>query len=643
MASIGDVFMQMLFKDSQIVAEASRAGTKAGNAAGKTMGQRLQANLGKTISAGVGTVLGAGFSVALRGAAQLDAATQQFAADTGLTGDAAKEAGSQIGSLYKNNLQGFDEIGAALGKVHTDLGLTGDDAKTAAQAVLDYATATHQNAADVVGSFDDILDSYNLAATEAPRIMDLLVASHQKYGGNIQENQDILKKMAPALDAAGLKIEDGVGLLDLFNAAGVDASKVPTAMATALKKVKSPKELTDLIQQITDTKDPFERARKATELFGTRAGPQLAQALAQGNLEDFTINMDEAKGATDRAADAVKSGWGNQFQLILKNAGGYLAEFGQNFGPLLMVGAQLGPKLAGVIGSGLGGLAGLIGPKIAAAFGSKAVSNAVADGLGNAVSGAAGSSKLGGATSGLGKFLGSKLGKGLSIAFAAVAVAEVVQTYNDVRDGLNKQSNEIGKNVANEMATGTIDQLRTSRAAIETGLSQLNGVWDAGLFTNEQRQKLLAQLDSLNAAIAARELKLAKDVEAAAARVRAAIASSPAAYADRPGSGEGRGGIPAPKPTTSGGAKKAPVRAFGGPAPARQGVWVGEHGVPELFVPGTSGRILSTEVPQGPASGGNTYNVPITGLIRARDPFEITTQLRRLGSFGVLTPKVEPA
>lgn len=42
--------------------------------------------------------------------------------------------------------------------------------------------------------------------------------------------------------------------------------------------------------------------------------------------------------------------------------------------------------------------------------------------------------------------------------------------------------------------------------------------------------------------------------------------------------------------------------------------------------------------------GGNTtYNVPIQGLIRAESPFQIAEQLKRLGDFGVLTPRRKPA
>ena len=79
--------------------------------------------------------------------------------------------------------------------------------------------------------------------------------------------------------------------------------------------------------------------------------------------------------------------------------------------------------------------------------------------------------------------------------------------------------------------------------------------------------------------------------------------------------------------------------AAGGLFRPRQPMIVGELR-PELLIPDVGGRIVP-QVPSG-GVGGNTYNVQVQGLIKARDPFEVATQLRRLASFGVLTPRTVP-
>lgn len=85
--------------------------------------------------------------------------------------------------------------------------------------------------------------------------------------------------------------------------------------------------------------------------------------------------------------------------------------------------------------------------------------------------------------------------------------------------------------------------------------------------------------------------------------------------------------------------------AAGGPAKAGVPIIVGDGGRPELFVPDVNGRIVP-EVPSSTAIHGsagaviNNY-VNVGGYVKVRDPFEIGNTLRRLGEFGMLTPRPE--
>jgi hypothetical protein len=81
-----------------------------------------------------------------------------------------------------------------------------------------------------------------------------------------------------------------------------------------------------------------------------------------------------------------------------------------------------------------------------------------------------------------------------------------------------------------------------------------------------------------------------------------------------------------------------PRRAAGAPQQANQPYWVGERG-PELHVPATNGRILTTAQSMaavaGGTGGGATINVQLPVSARP-DPFETASALRRLNDFGVL-------
>lgn len=446
--NIGDLFFVFRSDGSnQLELDAKKSGEAAGIAGSKSFSQTFGSSLKRAAGGMLGAGIGAGIGVMVTGANQLDAATRQLQADTGMTADEAKRAQGALASMYRGNLQGFDAIGAAMAKVHNDLGLIGDEADAATERFLKFSTATGIDAAQAVSLFDDALDNWGLTAADTQMVMDKVIVSHQKWGGEIEANLVTLAKVAPAMRAANFTIDDGIALLGLFGAKGLDSERAAAAFAKALTKVKSPAELQWLITDISQTKDPFERAAKAADLFGAKAGAQLANALGGVAIGDFTVSMEDAAGATDKAADAIESGFGAQFQLLLKNATGALAEFGQNFGGLLLVASAFGPAFLTKMGAALGGIAGFFGPKLLAMIAPRATATGLASG----------------------GLMGTAFGAG----FAAAAVIAVGAAFVTVKDAIDAQGKALGEQAATWAATATADQLRAAKAANERAKMEL--------------------------------------------------------------------------------------------------------------------------------------------------------------------------
>lgn len=98
------------------------------------------------------------------------------------------------------------------------------------------------------------------------------------------------------------------------------------------------------------------------------------------------------------------------------------------------------------------------------------------------------------------------------------------------------------------------------------------------------------------------------------------------------------GQLPA-KPTFGG--KSPDERAWGGPVSRGRPYLIGERG-PEMFVPSATGAVRPLDGMIDGSSGGSRQgdiNVNVQGLIKARDPFEIATQIRRVREFVVVTPR----
>lgn len=505
--NIGDVFFVLRGDGGQLTIDAQKAGEAAGAKAGASFSQKYGSQVKRAAGAALGAGVGLAFGVAAKGAAELDAAMRQFQADTGATAEEAKAASHAIAGMYRDNLQGFDQIGAALSKVHTDLGLTGQEAEKVTAQFLKFGTATGQDAADAVSGLDDILDAWNLTAAETPRILDLLVASHQAYGGSIADNQDALGALAPAMQALGADVDDTVGLLNLFAASGIDASKATAALNKAVAKLKPGQTLDDLIRQVSSIEDPTLRAQKAIEIFGAKGGVSLANALKPGvnSLRDFVPAADEVTGATERAADAIESSFGNQFKLILKNAGGALAEFGNNFGPLLMVAAQLGPKTIGAITAGIGGLIGRLIPSLVAsgtaqgvAMGGAAAAAEVATQTTGVVAGqAAVATAAAPAAAASGTLIGRAMGLAAAAAVIAIPITIAITAAiigDQVLEGIK---NDIESKTKEAIADGSVEGLEAVRA----NLRERVRIAQAAHISGPMLDSLVRQLDEVDRAL----------------------------------------------------------------------------------------------------------------------------------------------
>ena len=342
--------------------------------AAQTFGSRFRSGATRALGAGLavgGAAIAGAAAVGTRGVIELDNAMADYQATTGATVEEVERAAETTEELFRGNLgvESYAAAAEAQAALRTELGLTEEQIDESADAFLDWARVTGQTAPEAISNMDDILDAYNLDASESVGIMDQLTASHQQFGTDVGASASVLGRLAPQLTAANLELDDGVGLLNLFAASGVDASKAPQALTAALSKVESPEELQQLIEDIAATEDPFERAQLAIDLFGSRAGPQLANALAgtSGNLQDFAISSEDAAGATEEAAEAMDSSFGRQAQLWIRNIQGMATDMVQSLGPgiggVAVAASTAAPALRGM-GRGLGNLSGMIGPKL---------------------------------------------------------------------------------------------------------------------------------------------------------------------------------------------------------------------------------------------------------------------------------------
>jgi hypothetical protein len=190
------------------------------------------------------------------------------------------------------------------------------------------------------------MDAWGLTTADAVPVMDTLVAGVQEFGGTAEDSLGLLNSLAPALQAANIGWEDAAGMINLFNRAGVDANVTATAFARALQQVESPEELQQLISDIAAIEDPFERAQKAADVFGVKAGPKLALALADsgGDLSAFRLETEQTADSLDEAAESMLT-TSDKIRIGFDKLSAGFRDVGAQFGPLVTGFASLATLL----------------------------------------------------------------------------------------------------------------------------------------------------------------------------------------------------------------------------------------------------------------------------------------------------------
>jgi phage-related minor tail protein len=551
MASIGDLIMKVVADmtgfDVTVVKAAEKAGDKAGAVAGKSFGSKMAGALKAEGPRVLALGLAGAFAVASKGARDLEEATARYRAETGATAAEADRMGKTINRVAGEQRMSLAAVADIAIKVKNDMGATGDEADRLTERFAQFARVTRQDGVGAVTAFDDILDAWGMKAADAGDLMDKLIVSQQRYGGSLEENQKALATFAPQLKALGATIDDGIGLLNLFATSGLDASKATFALNTAVKNLKPGQSLNDLVKQIASIEDPTRRAQEAIKVFGARGGVSLANALHPGitSLNEFEVSATDAAGATQKAADVLDNTFSGRIAKAISVAQASLREFGSSFGPALTGLASLA-TLGAALGGGrflkafTGPLAGLAGKGkdiivkavlswvVPATIAGEAVGVAEAEGM---ATGMAGSKAMGLADKvlgPLGKVWGSILGKAFVLGALAVIGVELWDQLQKINKENEGQVNEIGVNVGKQIATGTVEGLQQSKAALEKAISDLNGPAMITRGINAGTiNALQADLDKVNAAIAGSWLDATHAARVAAEDMGQAIETVP--------------------------------------------------------------------------------------------------------------------
>lgn len=324
-----------------------RAGAKMSVIGGKISGFGKQWTTGVTLPiVGIGAAAAVAFD-------KVDSGMDTVAAKSGATGAELAALQESFKNVATTAVQGMDEVGNVVGTVAGRLGLTGTDLETFSTKVLNLARVTGTDATTAAESLITTMNALGVSAAESGPLMDSLVAASQRSGLTLDELTAQLTTAAPAFATYGLGVQESIGLLSAFGQAGIPSTRVVSGLSTAFKNLQKegikdlPTGLELVFRQIKMAKTPAEATARAVEIFGSRVGVTMAQAIQSGkiSLADLQAGLAGTEGALDSATTAVE---GPQEQMArLKNEAMLLgAQFAEVAIP---IGQQLVPMLQSLI------------------------------------------------------------------------------------------------------------------------------------------------------------------------------------------------------------------------------------------------------------------------------------------------------
>ncbi|MBQ6240871.1 MAG: phage tail tape measure protein [Firmicutes bacterium] len=326
-------------------AAATSAGSSSGNKAGKSFGSSLKSTLstvGKEMTKSLTVPIAAAGAGAVAAWKEVDEGLDTIVTKTGATGDSLAEMEDIMRNIATTIPTDFQTAGSAIGEVNTRFGVTGKQLEDLSLKFIKFAEINGTDVSNSVDSVSKAMAAWGLDASSAGDMLGALNMVGQNTGVSVDTLSSLLATNATQLQGLGLSAYDAAAFLGQVDMAGLDTGIMLKGLQSAM--VVATEDGTSLSQVLSDFQGVMqgngteaEKLTVAYELFGTRAGGAIANAVENGtlDLETFGVGL---------------SGFSNSVETTFDNAVDPLDQFNMTMNQLKLLGAdivtEVGPSIA---------------------------------------------------------------------------------------------------------------------------------------------------------------------------------------------------------------------------------------------------------------------------------------------------------
>lgn len=234
---------------------------------------------------------------------------------TGTMGKAGEELQASYKKVAKSVIGEFNDLGDTVGEVNTRFGFTGSELEKCSEKFTKFADLAGTDAKGAVQLVSRAMGDAGINSSEYATVLDQLTVAAQASGIGMDTLTQNLAKYGAPMRALGLTTEESIAIFSGWEKAGVNTeiafSGMKKAIGTWGKEGKdSREEFKKTLAEIAACPDIASATAKSIEVFGQKAGPDLADAIKGGRFEysEMLKLIEGSAGSLETTYDATQDG-----------------------------------------------------------------------------------------------------------------------------------------------------------------------------------------------------------------------------------------------------------------------------------------------------------------------------------------------
>lgn len=318
--SLGEAVLDLAADGTGLMSDINKARPKALSALsnlGRVGGMLLAAGITLAAVAIVGIT-----ALIWNSANTLDAAYDNIQTKTGATGERLDALKEDFKAVFQNVPADAQSVSDAVAGLNQRLGLTGPVLQDTSTRLLEMTRITGGDLQTNLDAFTRLMGDAGIANEDAAKTLDTVYAASTNTGIGVDRLMELMVQFGAPMRAFGFSFEESAAMLGKWEKEGVNTELVMGSLRVAAgnfarDNIPLREGLENTFDAIKNAEDGSSALAIAMDVFGARAGPDMAAAIREGRFElgDLVDILGDSEGAIEKASIATMD-WGERLQMF---------------------------------------------------------------------------------------------------------------------------------------------------------------------------------------------------------------------------------------------------------------------------------------------------------------------------------------